>query len=177
VRSLQAQDRSRGATPKTHTSQTPNPQQPVPKPTHPNTHANAAAGQGRSEHWIVATKPPKRDSAIDPPSERSLRAQDRSRGATPKTNTSQTPNPQQPVPKPTHPNTHTPMQQRDRAAASIGSQQQSPQSATARQPRLSCDPCERRTGPAEPPPRRTTVLRLPKSVPDCLIDIRSPDSP
>ena len=44
---------------------------------------SAAAGQGRNEHWIVATNPPKRVSAIAPPPERSLRVQDLSREATP----------------------------------------------------------------------------------------------
>ena len=128
------QDRSRGVTPSGTPPRFPIPKQPVPKQTHPiplsakalcltshhHPDTQAAAGQGRNEHWIVATFP---------------------------------------------------------------------SSASARKPHLPSDPCECRTCPAEPPlrdahnqspalhqpvprshpTRRTTVLRLPKPAPDCLI--------
>ena len=81
---------SAGPVPRSHPQDAhlPNSQPPTACPqTNPpqHTHADAAAGQGRSAHWIAATKPPKRDSATAPPLVRSLRAQDRSRRATPKT--------------------------------------------------------------------------------------------
>jgi hypothetical protein len=84
----------------------------------------AAAGQGRNEHWIVATIPPQRVSAKAPPPERSLRVQDLSRGATPRRTTkiplSTNLSPNQPfASRPT--NIPTPKQQRDRAETSIGS--------------------------------------------------------
>ena len=65
----------------------------------------AAAGQGRNEHWIVATNPPKRVSAIAPPPERSLRVQDLSREATPTRRTQPKPHfpPACPQTNPSHP--------------------------------------------------------------------------
>jgi hypothetical protein len=98
-RSLRVQDLSRGPTPTRLTPpRFPIPKQPVPKQTHPIPLSakalcptpqknSAAAGQGRNEHWIVATNPPKRVSAIAPPLVRSLRVQDRSRGPTPTSRT------------------------------------------------------------------------------------------
>ena len=71
-RSLRVQDRSRGATPSSTPPRFPMPKQPIPKQTHPIPHpakalcltphphpdTQAAAGQGRNEHRIVATIPP-----------------------------------------------------------------------------------------------------------------------
>jgi hypothetical protein len=93
-RSLRVQDLSRGATPTRRTQPKSLSPPTCPQQTHPIPHSakalcltpqknGAAAGQGQNEHWIVATNPPKRVSAIAPPPERSLRVQDLSRGATP----------------------------------------------------------------------------------------------
>jgi hypothetical protein len=121
-RSLRVQALSRGATPTKHTQpkSLPPPTSPQTNPSqHPDT--RAAAEQGRNEHWIVATNPPKRVSAIAPLPERSLRVQDLSRGATPtrRTQPKSLSPPTSPQTNPT--NIPTPKQQRDRAGTSIGS--------------------------------------------------------
>jgi hypothetical protein len=133
-RSLRAQDRSRGAP--THDS----PQAPAQRPNHP-----AAAGPGRSKHWNVDTLIPiarQRESRACP--QRSLRAQDRSRGAP--THDS----PQAPAQRPNHP-----------AAAGSGRSEHRKRSNlslahSAKAPSYPELPCERRHDPAEPPPTTPT---------------------
>ena len=105
----------------THTTKIPPSTNRSPSKPHQHPDTQAAAEQGRNEHWIVATNPPKRVSAIAPPPERSLRVQDLSRGATPtrRTQPKSLPPPTGPQANPT--NIPTPKQQRNRAGTSIGS--------------------------------------------------------
>ena len=254
-----------------HESHPPFPHQPVPKQTHPIPHSaktlcltphqhpdtQAAAGQGRNEHWIEATNSP--SAAARSPTSRTIpasagpvprshlqdeahhlkshsqpvpqracpqpnppdsakalypspprdkpgcsgigpeRALDRStpfpqRGSakphlpydpcecrpcpaepTPKKqHTPRVPSPisLQPVPKQTK--TQTPKPQRDSAETSIGSKQPIPKSAAARSPTSRTIPASAGPVPQSPPKKPTTVLRLPKPAPDCLIGPLSP---